>query len=670
MDRFEEAKLRVKEATDLVALIESYLPLRPRGRLLVALCPFHAENSPSFTVYREEQYFRCYGCSKTGDAFTWLMERDGLTFREAMEQLADRAGISLEGVFKGGAQRDAKGPDPYEALAQVAGFFQRALLAPEAGKLARAYIEQRGLSEAIEPWRLGFHPAPGALQRFVREQDLPVEVVEQAGLLRNGREPFAQRVIFPIEDERGRTVGFGGRILPGAPGSDGDGDYKPPKYLNSPESPFFNKRRVLFGLHRAKMAGQRRIVVMEGYTDVIACHLAGFQGAVASLGTAFTAEHARTVERYATQGLILMFDGDRAGMQAAERAAKELVNSRLNVRIAMMGDADGGAKDPADVVVARPGEDPELVGERRARFADVLDGAEDWLAVWFRLLRRRLDFSQPANVEAAARECTTLLGLVETPVRQAAMVEQMARHLSMPAHVLERMLQRAPKRQESKRAEPSTQGRDGAGRDGAGRDGAGRDGAGRGGANGESVPAAPLSPLERADIDLVACVLARPPLLEGLDLELDGPGSPAAAQLLAWAIDGLALGRAVPAELVRYLFARAAEQPAVMDFLGVAHARAQKMPEPHVVLAGLVSGRRRLSGDGQRRLWRQQLTDAIAVGDTARAAELQQLLLERMRGDRPRPERTGPPPPQKRMFAPPAAAPPAGAPPAAPPDSS
>ena len=120
MDRFEDAKLRIKEATDLVALIESYLPLRPRGRTLVALCPFHAENSPSFTVFRDTQHFHCFGCQKTGDVFTWLMERDGHTFREAMEVLADRAGISLEGVFKGRQGNEPKGPDPYEVLAEVA----------------------------------------------------------------------------------------------------------------------------------------------------------------------------------------------------------------------------------------------------------------------------------------------------------------------------------------------------------------------------------------------------------------------------------------------------------------------------------------------------------------------------------------------------------------------
>jgi DNA primase len=629
MDRFEDAKLRIKDATDLVALIESYLPLRPRGQLLVALCPFHAENSPSFTVYRDKQFFKCYGCGKTGDAFTWLTERDGMSFREAMEVLADRAGISLEGVFGKGESSQPKGPDPYQALAAVAGFFQRALLAKEAGRLARDYLEQRGLAEAIAPWQLGYHPAPGALARYAQEQQLPREVLEQAGLWRSGREPFAHRVMFPIEDERGRIVGFGGRLLPGAPGSDGDGEFKPPKYLNSPESPFFNKRRVLFGLHRAKQAGQRRIVVMEGYTDVIACHLAGFQGAVASLGTAFTADHSRSVERYATQGLVLMFDGDRAGMQAAERAARELVNSRIEVRIAMMGDADGAAKDPADVVTARAGEDPELVAERRARFADVLDGAEDWLSVWFRLLRRRLDLSQAVHVETAARECAGLLALVETPVRQAALLQQMARHLSVPVPSLERLLskqKRAPER-------PAQAGQ---------------------AAVAAPSKAAPRTPLEQADADLLACILARPALLDDLDLELDGPRAADIATVLAWAVDGVAIGRSSPPDLVRYLFSRAAELPAIRALLAQANERAEKMQEPHVVLRGLVQGRRRIGGEQQRRLWREQLQDAMRSGDTARAAELQALLMNRLREDRPRPDRTGPTPPKQRPLPPPA----------------
>ncbi|MCA8975710.1 MAG: DNA primase, partial [Planctomycetes bacterium] len=358
MDRFEEAKLRIKEATDLVALIESYMPLKPRGRNLLALCPFHAENTPSFSVSRESQFYHCFGCGKSGDVFNWLMERDGVSFREAVEILAERAGIAIEGIFQKRERR--QGPDPYRVLGEVAGFFRAQLDLPR-GQRAREYLVSRGLEDAILPWTLGYHPPSGALQRFAGERKLPADILEAAGLLRSGREAFAGRVMFPIHDERGRVVAFGGRLLPGSPEAESVGDYTPPKYLNSPESPFFNKRRLLFGLHHSKRAGVRQLLVMEGYTDVIACHAAGFEGAVASLGTAFTAEHVRLIERYASEGIVLMFDGDRAGRTAAERAMRELVNSRIRVRMVVMSDAGQGIKDPADMVTARPGEDPELV---------------------------------------------------------------------------------------------------------------------------------------------------------------------------------------------------------------------------------------------------------------------------------------------------------------------
>jgi len=613
MDRFEDTKLRIKEATDLVALIESYLPLKPRGRTLVALCPFHAENSPSFTVFRESQHFHCFGCGKTGDVFTWLMERDGLTFREAMEVLGERLGISFEGVWKGGGPQTRKGPDPYRALAEVAAFFRQALAGDEGGP-ARAYLDGRGLAPAIEDWQIGFHPRAGSLAKFAQERKLPRDVLEQAGLMRNGREAFAGRVMFPIADERGRIVGFGGRLVPGLPlPAAANSDYTPPKYLNSPESPLFNKRRVLFGLHRAKQAGQRRIVVMEGYTDVIACHLAGFTGAVASLGTAFTADHARMIERYATDGLVLMFDGDRAGAQAAERALRELLNSRVPVRIALMADAeDGSAKDPADIVTARAGEEPEEVAERRVRFADVIDGAEDALSVWFRLLRRRLDLSQAVHVDAAARECATLLGLVESPVRQSAYLQEMARHLAVPAPSLERLLRRQARPRRT-------------------------DGAGK--AEPAQVAVAETRPptlLERSEIDLLACVLARPAVLVDLDLD-DAPlAHEGIAELFAMAADGVVVGRATKDDLLKYLFARAAERPELRALLGTAADRAARLADPEAELAGLVEGRRRLGGEPRRRSLRQQLQQALAAGDRAAADELQRSLLEQLRRDRPR----------------------------------
>lgn len=618
MDRFEDAKLRIKEGNDLVALIEQYQPLRPRGRTLVSLCPFHAENSPSFTVFRETQHFRCFGCGKTGDVFTWLMERDGLSFREAMETLAERAGVSMEGVFQKGPGRDQqqKARTAYEALALVADFFHRSLLTPE-GEVACSYLQDRSLDEAIVPWTLGYHPyGGGSLQQFAREQKLPLEILEQAGLLRNGREIYAGRLMFPIVDERGRTVAFGGRLVPGGLGNEPRGDYKPPKYLNSPESPFFSKRRVLYGLRAAKQAGERRLVVMEGYTDVIACHLAGFPGAVASLGTAFTAEHAKTVERYADQGVVLMFDGDRAGRQACERAHRELINSRLSVRIAMVTDGNEDAKDPADVVLARPGEDEELVGERRARFADNLDGAPDAMTVWFRLLRQRFDFSQAVNIEAAARECAALLEQVDVPVRRAALTEEMARHLAVPAQALQRLLRDAPRPRHSN--EPDL--------------------------DEVLLPDIPVQKptlLQRTEAEMLACVLAQPDLLVSLDFDETPLQVPEIKQLFDWAAEGLAIGRDAGPDLFRYLFARAAERPGLQSMLALAHERADRMTEPGEVLSGIVTGRQRVVGGSRRRSLREKWLQAIKAGDTATAAELQKQMLDSKRRERPRPGALG-----------------------------
>ena len=208
--------------------------------------------------------------------FSFVMEREGLSFKEAMELLGERAGISLDGVF--GRPNEHRGPrtDPHAVLGEVKRWFYAALQTPE-GEKARAYLESRGLTAGIEAFGIGVHPrGKGALQRFAKKHNLPLPVLQQAGLINSGGgEPFFGRLMFPIEDERGRVVGFGGRLLE---------EEGRAKYINSPESPIFRKRRVLYGLRHAKDAGERQIVVMEGYTDVIACHLAGFEGAVADLG--------------------------------------------------------------------------------------------------------------------------------------------------------------------------------------------------------------------------------------------------------------------------------------------------------------------------------------------------------------------------------------------------
>ena len=614
MDRFEDAKLRVKEATDLVALIESYLPLKPRGRQFVALCPFHAEKSPSFYVTPDSQFYHCFGCGKSGDVFTFLMEREGLTFREAMESLADRSKISLDGVFGRGEDLQKRGPDLVQVLGEVRSFFQQSLHGPE-GALARDYLEQRGLTQAVDSWALGYHPyGQGSLRAFAQQRQLPFQVLEDAGLLRNGREPYAGRLIFPIEDERGRVVGFGGRILPGGPGSERNGDYDPPKYINSPESAHFHKRAVLFGLHRAKLAGARRIVVMEGYTDVIASHLAGFSGAVAALGTSFTQEHTRKIERYASAGVVLLFDGDRAGQKAAERAMRELVNSPISVKIALMSEA----KDPADVVVGRPGEDPDLVTERRVRFADLIEGADDALVTWFRLLRKRLDFSQAGQLESAARECTNLLALVDNELRRQGLMVEMARHLAVPPQLLERMIKTGVQRKVpgSEKASDNSP------------------------ASAPVVVPQRLSPAVSAEHELLACILAQPSLLQvepGVTEPCQGPFESAAiAELLGMVRDALAVGRSDGPEVVRYLFTRCADRQDLRQWIATAALSIDRIAEPAAFLAAVQRGRQRYLANQSARSLRQRLQQALTAGDRPTADLLTKQLVDQLRVERPR----------------------------------
>ena len=203
MDRFEEVKTRIKDGVDLVAMVEEYVPLRTRGRYHVGLCPFHQEKTPSFTVYSDTQHFKCYGCGEAGDVFSFLMKRDGLSFRETLELLADRLGISIEGVFGRGKgdQGSRSRTDVHGALARVSEWFA-AELQGAAGATARGYLADRGLDAAVSGFRLGFHPTGGRLRAFVESEQLPRRALEQAGLLgTDGYERFAGRLMFPIEDQ-------------------------------------------------------------------------------------------------------------------------------------------------------------------------------------------------------------------------------------------------------------------------------------------------------------------------------------------------------------------------------------------------------------------------------------------------------------------------------------
>ena len=304
---------------DIVDVVQQRVPLKRAGREWTACCPFHDERTPSFYVSPAKQFYHCFGCGAHGSAVKFLMEYDRLEFPDAVEELAQSAGLTVP--HEGGPARPREDhTDLYALLDGAAAFYQRAL--PESAP-ARAYCKKRGLDkDTIERFRIGW--APGgwdAVKRALGTNDARVKMLEQAGMLSTGEggkryDRFRERLMFPILDRRGRVIAFGGRIL------EGDG----PKYLNSPETPLFHKGRELFALWQVRQANAKleRLIVVEGYMDVVSLHQAGMTQAVATLGTATTNEHAELLFR-AAPDVFFCFDGDRAGRSAAWRALESVL---------------------------------------------------------------------------------------------------------------------------------------------------------------------------------------------------------------------------------------------------------------------------------------------------------------------------------------------------------
>ena len=312
----------VLSRTDLVELISRHLQLKKAGSNLMGLCPFHHEKSPSFSVSPDKQLYYCFGCGKGGGAFQFLMEHDGYSFPEAVEYLAEKAGLEVPRDARsdsGEAQRHAQA---LQLLEQAAAAFSRVLQGAQ-GKAARDYLVRRGMPEAIvRDYRIGFAP-PGYdfMKRCFGQDGRVMAQLEAVGLLFKNRQGgygdrFRDRVMFPIRDRRGKVVGFGGRIL-------GDGE---PKYLNSPETPYFHKSNLLYGFseHREQIRKRKLLLVVEGYMDVLALAAHGFPIGLAPLGTAITESQIREILRL-HDAPIFCFDGDRAGRQAAWRALERML---------------------------------------------------------------------------------------------------------------------------------------------------------------------------------------------------------------------------------------------------------------------------------------------------------------------------------------------------------
>jgi DNA primase len=409
---------QIRQNNDVVEVIGSYFPLKCAGANFRALCPFHKEKTPSFNVNPQKQIWHCFGCGAGGNVFTFVMKYENLEFVDAARRLADRAGIKLEYEEKA----DEPGRDLKEHLLKLheatANFFHHNLLKEASAAVAREYLKKRKItSDVAKKWRLGYSPdAWDGLVQYAASKKFKAELLETAGLaLRRERgdglyDRFRGRLMFPICDEQGRTVGFSGRILTDAKDQ--------PKYVNSPETPIFQKGRILFALDKAKRAiiEEKYAIVCEGQVDTISCHEAGIENAVAPQGTALTEQHARILKRYAEE-VVLMFDADDAGQNAIVRSAEPLWDAGLVIRVVVLPEGH----DPDSFIKAFGVEKlKELVTRAPSFFVYLLD----------RLSRQHDPHSDRGKLQIA-RQMAEWLARIPTPILLATYAQQTAQRLDI-----------------------------------------------------------------------------------------------------------------------------------------------------------------------------------------------------------------------------------------------
>jgi len=395
---------QIRAASDIVDVIGAYVPLKRAGANFTALCPFHKEKSPSFNVNPHKQIFHCFGCHKGGDVFTFVKEYENIGFVDAVRRLADRAKIPLEMDQNTAIQESRHIKDQLLQIhEQITQRWQNCLANEAAGQLARDYLAKRGVSEeAIKLFRLGAAPESwDDTVNWAKSKDYDLAVVEKAGLILKKEETgrhydrFRARLMFPICDEQGRVIGFSGRIL--------TGDEKTAKYVNSPETPIFTKSKVFFALDKSKRAilDAGFAIVCEGQLDSIACFMAGVQNIVAPQGTAFTDQHARIIKRYVDE-VVLCFDSDNAGQNAAVRSLDSLLASGLAVRVAIVPQPH----DPDSFIKEYGGE----------AFRQLIAGAEGFFDYYLGRLCRTHDIASDKGRIGVVREMAEAVQKTGNPV--------------------------------------------------------------------------------------------------------------------------------------------------------------------------------------------------------------------------------------------------------------
>ena len=391
----DEIVEEIRAKSDIVAVISGYVSLKKKGSNHWGCCPFHNEKTPSFAVSESKQMYHCFGCGESGSVFTFLMKYENYSFPEAIRVLADRAGVKLPEIeySEEQKQRANRRQRLLDVNKDAATFFYYQLRKNPHGEVGLAYLRKRELTEeTMKKFGLGYAGKNGSeLVQYLRQKGYRDEEIRDAGVAtfseRGGlSSQFWNRVMFPIQDVNHRVIGFGGRVM-------GDGE---PKYLNSPETDIFDKRRNLYGLNYARTARAGNVILCEGYMDVIAMHQAGFGQAVASLGTAFTPEQAHLIHRYSEQ-VLLAYDSDGAGVKAALRAIGILRNEGLTAKVINM----------------RPYKDPDefMKALGHEAFQERIDQAENSFFYEIRMLEANYNLKDPEEKtkfhrEIAAKLCT------------------------------------------------------------------------------------------------------------------------------------------------------------------------------------------------------------------------------------------------------------------------
>ncbi len=415
----------VRSRNDIVDVISQYVHLQKKGSSYFGLCPFHNEKTPSFSVTPSKQMYYCFGCGAGGNVFTFLMEYENFAFGEAMEALAQRAGVQLpERQMSGEARREADRRGRLLEINREAARYFYMLLRSEKGKAAYRYFSGRGLSpETMQKFGLGYSDKyRDDLYRYLRSKGYEDGILKDSGLVtiderRGGYDKFWNRAMFPIMDANSKVIAFGGRVM-------GEGE---PKYLNSPETPVFNKSRTLYGLHLARKTRRPQMILCEGYMDVIALHQAGFDNAVASLGTALTEGHAGILRRY-TKEVYLSYDSDGAGQKAALRAIPILRDAGITCKVINMSPH----KDPDEFIKALG---PEAYEERIAR-------AENSFMYTLRMREKDFDLRDPEGKTAFYREAARMILEFPDELERDNYIEAVAAHYQVGFDHLRQMVRK------------------------------------------------------------------------------------------------------------------------------------------------------------------------------------------------------------------------------------